>query len=317
MKKLSLLTTSLLALGCSVSALTLDLQKIQNDQPLPFGYQQTNEGGPDFDPLEFDTATVIKVSEPPYVDYMIPRNDGTIGILAQKTGGQYIVGSNAEDPGGTAYGSNQWPDPDRWHPVFEWTDGTPFPFGAGYWGVSHSGWSSSDESNLITRINLASTEELTVYHWFNDGWAYQGPRGVNHNTLTGHTLTITQYTSGGAEVDSKSILIEQGGAENFFGDHRMFATAIIKATATADGDFLIISNFGANIGYKGTAVAILESSSGPTEWLGYDVDAQGWADTGNWLGVVNVMHSPWIYVENLEDYVFIDNEQGWAYVHSE
>ncbi|MEX0332684.1 MAG: hypothetical protein AB3N64_14810 [Puniceicoccaceae bacterium] len=312
MKNLLSIAALFSAFACSLSALTLELQKIQNGEPLPFGYQNTNEGAPDFAPVEYDTSLIVRVSEPPYVDYMIPRNDGTIGILAQKSGGEYIVGSNADDPGGTAYGSNQWPDPDRWHPVFEWTDGTPFPFGSDYWGVSHSGWSRSDESNLITRIELASTEELTIYHWFNDGWAYQGPRGSNHDTLTGHTLTVTQYTSAGAEVASESVLIMQGGAEDFFGDHRMFATSIIKATATAPGDFLIISNFGANIGYKGTAVAILESET--PDWYGYPVDPEGWADTTPWLGWVNVTFDPYIWVVNLGKYIYIGDDSGWVYV---
>ncbi|MEX0332685.1 MAG: hypothetical protein AB3N64_14815 [Puniceicoccaceae bacterium] len=312
MKRILSATACLIAFAGSLSALTVEVQKIQNGQPLPFGYQLTNEGAPDFDPVEYDTSLILYVSDPPYVDYMLPRNDGTIGILANKVGGQFIVETNAEDPGGTAYGSNQWPDPDRWHPVFEWTDGTPFPFGSGYWGVSHSGWASDDESHLVTRVNLASFEEVTIYHWFNDGWAYQGPRGSNHISLTGMNYTITQYAADGSEIASELFIIEQGGAEDFFGDHRMFATGIIKATATAPGDYLIIENLGGSVGFKGMAVAILESET--PDWHGYSVDPEGWADTTPWLGWVNVTFDPWIWVVNLGSYNYIGDNSGWVYV---
>ena len=57
----------------------------------------------------------------------------------------------------------------------------------------------------------------------------------------------------------------------------------------------------------------------PTTWAGYDVDANGFADTGDWMGIVNVTADPWIYVYDLGKYVYIPAEAvsesgAWTYV---
>lgn len=297
--------SSLLLPLLSASALTLEVDRFENGmEELPFGYQEVVQTG-------IDQALVINVSEAPYVDYLIPNNQGNSGVTAQKQGGQYIVGTNAADPGGGFLGANNWPDPDRWHPVFEWTDGLPLPFGSDYWGVSHSGWSADQESNLITRINLATTEEVTVYHWFNDGWDYD-----NHY-LDGHVLSVTQYNAAGTEIDSQSVTLPGGGADAFFGDHRQFYASVVKATATAEGDYLILQNKGANIGYKGTAVAILEGG-GETLWNGLAVDDQGFADSGTWFNGFIYITDPsseasWIYAYSLTKYVYVGSG-GWVYI---
>lgn len=290
---------ALLLPSLNTFALTLEVERFANGQPLPFGYQEVIQTG-------IDPAEVIKVSEAPYIDYMIPNNQGSSGITAQKQGGQFLTGTNAADPGGGFLGANNYPDPDRWHVVFEWTDGLPLPFSSDYYGVSHSGWSATAVSNLITRVDLASTETLTIYHWFNDGWDYN-----NHTLLDGHVLTVTQYAADGNTVDSASVLLPSGGAEAFFGDHRQFYTSTITATATGEGDFLIISNEGANVGYKGTAVAILDS--GTPKWLGFDVSEAGDANSLDWLGWVNVNYAPWIWAYNMDQYVFIEDASGWIY----
>lgn len=45
--------------------------------------------------------------------------------------------------------------------------------------------------------------------------------------------------------------------------------------------------------------------TGPELWNGYEVDANGWANTGDWMGFVNVMEEPWIYVASLSAYVYL------------
>lgn len=305
--KTTLIVSTLLATA-SLQGLTLEVDNFQNDELqnedlLPFGYQEVV-----LTPINEDK--VIKVSEPPYVDYLIPNNQGTSGITAQKQGGQYITGSNAADPGGGFLGANNYPDPDRWHVVFEWTDGLPLPFGADYWGVSHSGWSATQVSNLITRIDLPTTEEVTIHHWFNDGWNYANG---GHDTLTGHVLTATHYAADGSVIDTREATLPSGGAEQFFGNHRQFYFASITATATGEGEFLIISNQGANIGYKGTAVALL-GESGDDTWYGYNVLESGDVDSGTWLGWINVVNDPWIWSYSLEKYLFIGDNSGWVFI---
>lgn len=64
--------------------------------------------------------------------------------------------------------------------------------------------------------------------------------------------------------------------------------------------------------------AYIEGGEAPT-WNGYDVDAAGFADTGAWMGMVNVSADPWIYVYDLGAYVYIPAEGAsasgaWTYV---
>lgn len=68
-----------------------------------------------------------------------------------------------------------------------------------------------------------------------------------------------------------------------------------------------------------TARALLVSGemttggSGNT-WLGYDVDENGWVDTGSWLGLVYVDLTPWIWSHSLGKYLHIIDDSGWVYV---
>lgn len=284
--------------AASLQGLTLEVQKVENGQPIPAGYQDVSDG--------IEASEVLNVSADPFVDYLIPNNSGSAGITAQKDGGMYITASNIDTFGG----ANNLITPDILQVVFEWSDGTPLPFGSEFYGVTWGGWSADAVTTLTTRVDLASSEEVTVYHWFNDGWNYADG---GHSVLSGHVLTITQYTAGGTEVASETTTIPSGGAEDFFGDHRMFCSSIITATATAAGDYLIITNEGGNVGYKGTAVALLGGSGGQT-WNGYDVSPDGWVDTMDWMGMVNVTSDPWIWSLDLGKYVYIVDGSGWVYV---
>jgi len=238
--RITLIAGGLLA-AASLQAVTLKVQKFEAGKDLPAGYQDVTAG--------IDAGAVIKLSADPFVDYLIPNNSGSAGISARKDGGLYISASNID----SFSGANNGTDPDKWHPVFEWEDGTPLPFGFDFYGVTWGGWSNTDVTTLTTRIELPTADTITVYHWFNDGWNYANG---GHTVLAGHVLTVTHYNASGATVDSKSVTLPSGGAESFFGDHRQFYSSIITATRAAEGDYLIITNEGGNVGYKGTAVAL-------------------------------------------------------------
>ena len=175
------------------------------------------------------------------------------------------------------------------------------------WG----GWSQSDVATLETRVDLASDEEVTVYHWFNDGWNY-GEEG-GHDVLNGHVVTVTHYAADGTEIDSEAVTLPGGGAEDFFGDHRNFYSVIIKATRTEAGEYLIVMNEGGNIGYKGTAVSLEEPAMDYGVFNEYDIMEDGWTDTGDFMGFVNVISYPWVYVQNLGKYVYA-TDASWFYV---
>jgi hypothetical protein len=297
-----LLTAGVLIACVNLWGLTVDVQRFSDDGPIPAGYQNVGDG--------IDPAETIYLSQEPFVDYLVPNNSGTAGITAQKDGGEYIaISTVGEFTGGANNGSN----PDKYHVVFEWEDGTPLPFGVDYFGVSWSGWTASEVATLTTRIDLPSPDEVTVFHWFNDGWDY-GVDGSGHDILDGHVLVITHYTEQGAEVDTFTTELSSGGAELIFGDHRQFYSTIITATRTAPGDYLLIQNNGGNVGYKGTAVALL-GGGGPTgllvgEWnntligevYGYSPD---WGYSP-FMGEVWITDSSWVY----------QSETGWSHVTS-
>lgn len=64
--------------------------------------------------------------------------------------------------------------------------------------------------------------------------------------------------------------------------------------------------------------AYIERTSGTPQWAGFDIGEDGWVDTGSWMGLVNVTNDPWIWVENLAQYLYIPadatSETGaWVY----
>ncbi len=55
------------------------------------------------------------------------------------------------------------------------------------------------------------------------------------------------------------------------------------------------------------------------DWNCYAVNETGWADTGSWMGMVNVAADPWIWVHSIEQYVYIPADGisaagAWSYV---
>lgn len=59
-----------------------------------------------------------------------------------------------------------------------------------------------------------------------------------------------------------------------------------------------------------------DEAAGPDSWLGYTIDADGWVDTGDWMGSLYVENEPWIYSGSLSKYLYIPNDSGWAFVPS-
>jgi hypothetical protein len=298
------LTAAAVLAAANLQALTLEVQKFEEGGAIPAGYQDVSDG--------IDAEASFNVSADPFVDYLIPNNAGSAGITAQKDGGQYITSSTVDSMGGNASGANSLIDPDRFQVVFQWDDGTPLPIGSDFYGVSWANFLADSTATLETRVDLPTDEEVTIYHWFNDGFNYTD----GHDTLAGHVLTVTLFAADGSEIASETMTLGSGGAESFFGDHRQFYSSIITATRTAEGDYLVITNVGGNIGYKGTAVAILESTG--TTWNGFSVDAQGFADTGTWLNGVVFVPNPadeagWVYAYALAKYVYV-TPSGWVYI---
>jgi hypothetical protein len=48
-------------------------------------------------------------------------------------------------------------------------------------------------------------------------------------------------------------------------------------------------------------------------WYGYPVNSQGWVNTESWIGLVNVTHSPWVWMDSFNRYFYISSDSGWVY----
>ncbi len=53
-------------------------------------------------------------------------------------------------------------------------------------------------------------------------------------------------------------------------------------------------------------------------WGPYTVSPDGWTDTGDWLGLVNIANKPWVWSPSLDSYLFIPDEGigstgGWVF----
>lgn len=59
------------------------------------------------------------------------------------------------------------------------------------------------------------------------------------------------------------------------------------------------------------------AAGGGETWYGYPKDGLGWVDTGvpGWFnGYVNVSFDPWVWIVNINKYVYIPDDSGWVYV---
>lgn len=66
--------------------------------------------------------------------------------------------------------------------------------------------------------------------------------------------------------------------------------------------------------------AFVEGEEGPT-WLGFNVDEEGFADTGDFMGFVNVINEPWIWNVNLSKWAYVpestdpEGSGAWMFVN--
>jgi len=195
---------------------------------LPYGYQDLSG-----ETIEIDPLLSVNLSAAPFLDYLVPNNSVTPGIYTEKSESDFIASSTVANLGG---GANSGDD---FQVVFNWEDGDPNATGTDFYGVSWGNWSGSSTAVLDTRIDLLQDGELTIFHWWNDGWNY----GAG-DVLPGHELTVSHYDSAGILVDQYSSILPSG-----------FYSTAIDISRQNEGDYVIITNEGHNIGYKGTAVA--------------------------------------------------------------
>lgn len=58
-----------------------------------------------------------------------------------------------------------------------------------------------------------------------------------------------------------------------------------------------------------------ESVSDGTVWYGYDVDPNGWVDTGSWMGWINVHWDPVIRILAFDNWGYMEDDSGWVWFY--
>ncbi|NDV63191.1 hypothetical protein G0Q06_12065 [Puniceicoccales bacterium CK1056] len=72
--------------------------------------------------------------------------------------------------------------------------------------------------------------------------------------------------------------------------------------------------------FKVSRLSLFSTEAAPAAgWFGYDIEADNWVNTGAWLGWVNITNDPWIYLDDLADYIYLPDGQAadagaWLYV---
>jgi hypothetical protein len=187
---------------------------------------------------------------------------------------------------------------------------TGMQLGFKYDGDFRYGYDSGDSGGLSTS---SVTGDQAI------GTTYSVTVVANNST----TSSLT-YTYGGTEYTLAALTY------SIFVDGALADQDILLQTGTADYDPAAgIGRFGflGDSDAKGGADVYIDnlvlytgadiSESAGSGWLGYDV-IDGIADTGDWMGMVQVENAPWIYNYSLQGYIYLDeagaSETGsWIY----
>lgn len=168
----------------------------------------------------------------------------------------------------------------------------------GFWATSWIGDESGGGATWIFRVEVGA-DSLQIWHWWNHGLADR------------QTVTARLFNAAGQVLLEHVVMVHQ---TTIFRQY----TSIIDVTGTADGDYLLIEHVGTNVGWRGSAVLAGSDTGGPIDppppfgrFAGFPME-DGFADTGDWLGLVFVEPHPWIYSPYLGTWAL--EASGWLYL---
>lgn len=136
-----------------------------------------------------------------------------------------------------------------------------------------------------------------------------------------YTLNFMEvFLQGGQYTDQTSVGLVAFRANPDVGQTVDYFTLGLSSGNSVDGakgvdymlyDTLAIDTTGENLSTPTPGPAAL--------WAGFSVDANGWVNTGDWLGYVNVDKAPWIYSDDLDNWMYIEEANvsssgGWVFV---
>jgi len=175
----------------------------------------------------------------------------------------------------------------------------PVPTDTGYAGsaIADSWYTSFDFRATMTVTGLDDAKTYTVKIWSGQAAGAGRPSTFGVNFLDKQTFETFNNTGSNAE------------------DYALF-----ENVSPVNGEINITFEQGVpedNLlpnGHLSTIEIVGDFSGGGETWYGYEVDADGWAFTGDWMGWVNVIYDPWIWSTSLDKYVIITDDTGWVYV---
>lgn len=139
-------------------------------------------------------------------------------------------------------------------------------------------------------------------------WANKSPGLWGPMVLGSATVTELAMFSIGGDEDNSALA---GTNQSFTftpGDNDVMIFVAVSS----------LTNEGMRASFDNLTITSDEGGSGTT-WAGFDVDEAGNADTGLWLGYVNVTDDPWVWSYSLNSWMYLPQELvtesgSWSYV---
>lgn len=198
------------------------------------------------------------------------------------------------------------------------------------WADYSSLWVTPEDGLVDLRDGSATLNEATGFAFENNVWYEMWQ--VVHNTFDGSTSTGTHQLYIKGPNDSEPWVVTVGSDPvRDYGNFRlapvendqpqalkyvMIATHSGNPSAPNAGDPWLIDDL-----YQTAGVVISTPGTDPepTTWAGFAIDAQGNCDTGDFLGLVNVNAGDWIFVYDLDAFVYLPEanvgaDGAWGYV---
>lgn len=203
------------------------------------------------------------------------------------------------------------------------------------WGVANVDSSQVLETrynsyNVMQRINAGNDnfEGRNGGGYWSTGEQFQGDVTYRIWMVIDYNLNYYEaYVQGGQWANQTKMNTEDGSGIWLFRANPAPETVVnnfqvsLSRGNTAQGEKGIDPTYFDNFAYdlSGQNLSMPPVGGEQVTWMGYSVNAAGDADTGAWLGWVNVNHAPWVYNYTLGQWMYMDessaSESGsWVFV---
>jgi hypothetical protein len=157
----------------------------------------------------------------------------------------------------------------------------------------------------------ASPNELAFATWYELWMVVNNRENVNaQGNFTGLDDTFELFIKGGPWAEQTQLLTPTGGTEWVIRNnptldpirHFMMLPTTDSPDIFPGNDYFFVDDLYVSVGAANLGSPV---STEIPMWNGYPVNADGWADTGSFMGLVYVTNDPWIWVSDLSRYVYL------------